>query len=375
MVMSTALKAFTVLFVLAVLAPDQVEGRHQQPDCPSFSCGPLDNVSSPFRQASDPPECGYPSYELVCSDSTATIHIDNATYYVSSINYSGSSFWVIDAELDLYNSCPIPQWNQNLRPTGRRTWLRGAHRPIKVELVPVAYNQANFVKCCREVKDNGMYMPVACLSTSYSFVYVLTGLGSNLMENLEPCCGYLAMTPLGDQDIWGTATLQNASYADVVKIMMDGFGIRFPFRLRLRTVFIRCLMEFMPTSPEEWIGSILRADVIFLGCAAEAAPLPLSICLYVIQVALEYLRLIAGSCWHPWWYSSSLPTSIGKQGSHSMRLRHSSGCRKCFPRRGMATLTSPQSQVISEISWVKEAMDPCSRVCYSQAISMWPSNC
>ncbi|KAM0822688.1 hypothetical protein ACQ4PT_071346 [Festuca glaucescens] len=296
MVMSTALKAFTVLFVLAVLAPDQVEGRHQQPDCPSFSCGPLDNVSSPFRQASDPPECGYPSYELVCSDSTATIHIDNATYYVSSINYSGSSFWVIDAELDLYNSCPIPQWNQNLRPTGRRTWLRGAHRPIKVELVPVAYNQANFVKCCREVKDNGMYMPVACLSTSYSFVYVLTGLGSNLMENLEPCCGYLAMTPLGDQDIWGTATLQNASYADVVKIMMDGFGIRFPFRLRLRTVFIRCLMEFMPTSPEEWIGSILRADVIFLGCAAEAAPLPLSICLYVIQVALEYLRLIAVMC-------------------------------------------------------------------------------
>jgi hypothetical protein len=125
------------------------------------------------------------------------------------------------------------------------TRLRGSHgSTIKVELAPVTDNQANFVKCSQEVKANGMYMPVACLSTSYSFIYVLTGLGSYYMENLEPSCGYLAMTPLGDQETKGTATLENASYADVIKYMTYGFGIRFPFRIQ--TSFMGCLMGYMP---------------------------------------------------------------------------------------------------------------------------------
>jgi hypothetical protein len=29
------------------------------------------------------------------------IHIDNATYYVSGINYGNSTFWVVDADLGL----------------------------------------------------------------------------------------------------------------------------------------------------------------------------------------------------------------------------------------------------------------------------------
>ncbi|KAM0872204.1 hypothetical protein ACQ4PT_038876 [Festuca glaucescens] len=295
--MTSALKAFTILFMFAVLAADKVEGRHHQPDCPSFSCGPLDDVSSPFRQASDSPGCGYRSYELVCSDTKATIHIDNATYYVSGINYKDSSFWVVDADLDLYNSCPLPRWNHNLHPDRytMRTRLHGAHRTIKVELAPVADNQANFVKCSQEVKDNGMYMPVACLSTSYSFVYVLTGRRSDFMENLEPCCGYLAMTPLVHRKNQGTETLENASYADVVKFMTYGFSIKFPFKLH--TGLMGCLMDKMrSTSPEDWIVRILMVDVLFLRCAAEEAPLPLSICLYVLQSALLCLRFIAVLC-------------------------------------------------------------------------------
>jgi hypothetical protein len=118
--------------------------------------------------------------------------------------------------------------------------LHANHPTIEVELAPLAYNQANFVKCSQEVKDNGMYMPVACLSTSYSFVYVLTGQGSYYTENLEPCCGYLAMTPLGDQETRG----KNASYADVVKYMTYGFSIQFPFRIR--GGFMGCLMRLMP---------------------------------------------------------------------------------------------------------------------------------
>jgi hypothetical protein len=244
--MTSALKAFTILFMFAVLAADKGEGRHHRPDCPSFSCGPLGDVSSPFRQASDSPECGSRSYELVCSDTKATIHIDNSTYYVSGINYKDSSFWVVDANLDLYNSCPLPRWNYNLHPDlyTMRARLHGAHHTIKVELAPVADYQANFVKCSQEVKDNDMYMPVPCLSTSYSFIYVLTGRGSYFMGNLEPCCGYLAMTPLETLENEGYAeTLENASYADVVKFMTYGFSIRFPFKLHAG--LMGCLVDGM----------------------------------------------------------------------------------------------------------------------------------
>lgn len=196
-----------------VLAADHAEGRHHQPVCP-FSCGPLGIVSLPFRQASDPPECGYQSYKIVCSDSKATIRIDNATYYVSAINYSDSTFWVIDADLD-FNSCPLPRWN--------RRYDYPSARNMEVELAPLAYSQACFVKCSRVVKDNGLYMPVTCLSTNDSFVYVLTGLSSH-MGYLEPSCGYLAMTP------WplDSGELHNSSYVDVVKSMRRGFAVQFP---------------------------------------------------------------------------------------------------------------------------------------------------
>jgi hypothetical protein len=127
------------------------------------------------------------------------------------------------------------------------SWLQGAHGTIEVELAPVSHSHANFVKCSQEVKENGMYMPVACLSTSYSFVYVLTGLESNVMDNLEPSCGYLAMTPLGlGEETRVTATLENGSYADVVKYMTHGFSIQFPFRIRGGSMGCMMRQNLMP---------------------------------------------------------------------------------------------------------------------------------
>uniref|UniRef100_A0A8I6YPX9 Protein kinase domain-containing protein n=1 Tax=Hordeum vulgare subsp. vulgare TaxID=112509 RepID=A0A8I6YPX9_HORVV len=278
MAMPTTLKVLTILYVLVLLVAYQVEGRNHRPDCPTFSCGPLGYVSSPFRQASDPPGCGHQSYELVCSDTKATIHIDNATYYVSGINYSDSTFWIVDADIDLYNSCPLPRWNYDQHPAAGftlRNRQHDTHHAIKVELAPAAYNQAIFVNCSREVKDNGR---------------------GSTMANLEPCCGYLAMTPLGGQEIGmkGTAPLENASYADVVKFMTHGFRVKFPFRLRQSGDFLGCLMDDLaPTFTKDWILTILSIDVSFMGCAAKAVPEPFDICLYIIMASLAYARLIA----------------------------------------------------------------------------------
>jgi hypothetical protein len=84
-----------------------------------------------------------------------------------------------------------------------------------------------------------MYMPVACLSTNDTYVYVLTGYASNNMEYLEPSCVYLAMTPLPRQRGW----LDNSSYADVVKSMRSGFAVQFPYRYQSRSIK-DCLIKY-----------------------------------------------------------------------------------------------------------------------------------
>ncbi|KAM3346055.1 hypothetical protein ACQJBY_020525 [Aegilops geniculata] len=273
MAMPTVLNSLTFFCVLAVLAAGQAEGRHDDPDCPSFSCGPLRKVSSPFRQASDPPGCGYRSYELICSDTKAAICIDDATYYVSAINYGGSSFWVIDANMDLYNSCPLPRWN---RPP---TWCNDGR---EVELGPLSRSQACFLKCSREIKDNGMYMPVACLSTNDTYVYVLTGYGSMLMKYLEPSCGYLAMIPRPwDSSVpWYYEQLENASYVDVVKSMRIGFAVKFPSRgyacriTSIKECLIRHFRDFSQVCSEGVMSCVLRILVVdfnFLDCSLDVA--------------------------------------------------------------------------------------------------------
>uniref|UniRef100_A0A0D3EZE4 Protein kinase domain-containing protein n=1 Tax=Oryza barthii TaxID=65489 RepID=A0A0D3EZE4_9ORYZ len=222
------------LFVVASLVLDHVEGRHHE--CPSFSCGHLKDVSAPFRRAADPPGCGSKSYELVCSDTNATILIDNATYHVKEIDYDYRRFWVVDANI-AGSTCPLPRWN-HLDQYKRKV---SGHR-IEVELAPAAYNHANFVRCSREVKDNGIYRPVTCASSNYSFIYVLLSIDSEnpgYIESLEPSCGYLAMTPLGD---WSTTVPRNASYEDVKKFMREGFAIRFPRRYGTGSIN-ECLMD------------------------------------------------------------------------------------------------------------------------------------
>lgn len=224
-----------ILFVVVSLVLDHVEGRHHK--CPSFSCGHLKGVSAPFRQAADPPGCGSKSYELVCSDTNATILIDNATYHVNEINYDYRRFWVVDANI-AGSTCPLPRWNYLLDQYKRKV---SGHR-IEIELAPGAYNHAYFVRCSREVKDNGIYRPVTCASSNYSFIYVLLSSDSDnpgYIESLEPSCGYLAMTPLGD---WSTTVPRNASYEDVKKFMREGFAIRFP-RIYGAGSINECLMD------------------------------------------------------------------------------------------------------------------------------------
>lgn len=158
------------------------------------------------------------------------IRIDNAAYYVTSINYSSSSFWVVHADLDLYNNCPVPQWNLPYQSPDVRVGM-------DVEMAPLVHNQACFVQCSQEVVN---HYYIACLSSNGSFVYVLGYTGCDGTKFLEPSCGFLSMTQL-PQEVWQPP--HNQSYADVVKSMRRGFAVRFPYIPFPRGGFSECMRD------------------------------------------------------------------------------------------------------------------------------------
>ncbi|BAH90871.1 Os01g0115750 [Oryza sativa Japonica Group] len=305
----TALQVFvSVQFVFAVLVP-HAAGRHHRHGCAPFSCGHLSDVSPPFRRRGDPPECGVASYELTCTDDKpATIQIDNGTYLVMDIKYKDSTFWVIDANIsDSRNNCPLPRWNRDFGYYDQMLYERhgedSRRRSIQAELMPPYQSTtATFVTCSQEIlKSNGKYRPVACMSTNSSFVYVLTGMNSDSIGSLEPSCGYLAMTPLGAGD--RPLVLENASYADVVKLMRGGFAIRFPYTSRfyvysskikqcIAQSFQNIVQEERPTSFRIFYTVIF--DYHFWGCLLPHPVVQLIV--GVIPLAMWTLKWIAVFC-------------------------------------------------------------------------------
>ncbi|XBI61131.1 hypothetical protein VPH35_041969 [Triticum aestivum] len=191
------------------------------------------------------------------------------TYHLHFV--SGSYFWVVDADMDLYSSCPLPRWN---RPPSS---FRVVDDDMEVELDPLSRRQSCFLKCSRQVKDNGMYMPVACLSSNDTYVYVLTGYGYCSMEYLEPSCGYLAMAPWPCHSpfCWDYEPLENASYVDVVKSMRIGFAIKFPFR-KSRSIKECLILQFRDLSQvcsedaSSCVQQILMVDGYFWYCSLRA---------------------------------------------------------------------------------------------------------
>nr|BAO51902.1 iron-deficiency induced receptor-like kinase [Hordeum vulgare subsp. vulgare] len=226
------MKALMVSSFLVVLAT----GVWGSP-CPPFSCGELRNISYPFRLLGGPPECGLKAYELTCSGLKATIKINTGMYVVTKIERY--SFRVIDANLDMNSSCPLPQWNQIPFPdygtyrieSGVDDWLIDSEG--STDLISGGDYSACFVNCSRAITNsNSFYSPVTCLSAKNSFVYVSIGCCSCPVGALEPSCGYLAMIPLDlyDYEFYDREpyTGQNRSYGDIVKLIRKGFPVLFP---------------------------------------------------------------------------------------------------------------------------------------------------
>ncbi|GJN06021.1 hypothetical protein PR202_ga23706 [Eleusine coracana subsp. coracana] len=238
-------QSLTIFSLIAVLTKTAAAADQEKLICPFFTCGHLQDIRYPFRMQGDPPGCGVPAYELVCTDGKAIIHIGTGRYFVTNISYPDSIFWVVDANLD-NSSCPIPERNQ---------YQYGLESEGTIQLYPDVVTWSAFVNCSQLVGigSNGVssfissinvtYKPVACPNRKNSFVYVLTSsYAPPFIGNMEPSCRYLSMIPLGSSLV---TVPDNASYEDIVKFMRNGFAVRFPFRegWTYRWIINQCLND------------------------------------------------------------------------------------------------------------------------------------
>ncbi|XP_073362220.1 LEAF RUST 10 DISEASE-RESISTANCEUS RECEPTOR-LIKE PROTEIN KINASE-like 2.4 isoform X4 [Aegilops tauschii subsp. strangulata] len=279
---SITLQSFTVFFLLAVFVADyHVQGGDD--GCSLFSCGHLRDISYPFRRRGDPHECGVEEYELGCTSSKATIHINTGTYYVTAINYTGSYFWVMDTNFNTSSSCPLPLWN-HIPYFGYYGDTDSVSPPGFRYLLTQSSYEACFCNCSRAVTDNSRYKPVACLSANNSYVYVWVS-GSCVVEDLEPYCGYLAKIPFRDEYSSYWRQLQNASYAEITQHISKGFTVQFPVPVylepsaseQLRKNINLCLNnsisyfkeQISGTSIINWTHAIFWSEVHFLECVTQ----------------------------------------------------------------------------------------------------------
>ncbi|XP_044963117.1 LEAF RUST 10 DISEASE-RESISTANCE LOCUS RECEPTOR-LIKE PROTEIN KINASE-like 2.4 [Hordeum vulgare subsp. vulgare] len=277
---SITLQSLTVFSLVAVLAADHVQGLDD--GCTPFSCGHLQDIRPPFRRRGDPGECGVEAYELGCTSSKATIHINTGTYYVTAINYTGSYFWVVDPNFNTSSNCPLPQ--RNHLAYGYFGEIDSVSPPGLRYLVTQSYYRACFANCSRAVAKNSAYKPVACLSAKNSHVYVWVSYYGCMVEDLEPYCGCLANIPFGNEYSPDWLQLQNASYADIIQVISKGFTVQFPVdttgpsaSMKLRKNINLCLNNSISYFKEQssgasivnWTHAFFWSEVHFLECVTQ----------------------------------------------------------------------------------------------------------
>ncbi|CAO2203777.1 unnamed protein product [Urochloa humidicola] len=181
--------------------------------------------------------------KLVCRSSKARMLINTGTYFVTDINYTGRSFWVVDANLDMRTSCHLPRWDQ--LPYDESGSVSGSCPHSYSYLATVSYYWACFVNCSQAVTNVGSYKPVPCLTGNNSFVYVLVSGGQ--IESLKPSCGYLAKIPFDGP--LSSYPQENTTYASIIESVTKGFRVNFPSdvychpHVNLTTKLRTCLNE------------------------------------------------------------------------------------------------------------------------------------
>ncbi|KAB2011984.1 hypothetical protein ES319_D09G057600v1 [Gossypium barbadense] len=174
--------------------------------CNPSSCGNLTNIRSPFRLKADPPQCGSPSYELICQNNR-TFLSNNLGFYVADIFYDGSgTIRLVDQSLDAKQCSILPK------------------SPVCREVTDFIY----FVSC-RAPMASSLYVdaaPCANASSPYPYFYALFSADSLNATGFDESCTVEIQVPrpvrLQSSNI---SALRRLSIFDIHRELLMGYDV------------------------------------------------------------------------------------------------------------------------------------------------------
>ncbi|XP_074571020.1 LEAF RUST 10 DISEASE-RESISTANCE LOCUS RECEPTOR-LIKE PROTEIN KINASE-like 2.1 [Curcuma longa] len=276
---------YTSMFSLLLLFSNfgTAAGSH----CPSFSCGRLHNLSSPFRRKGDPSGCGRPAYELDCAGDEAVIHIDAADYYVTQVIQTRFTLRLRLVDPNLVNgTCRLPS-----QP------LPGYHPQSEFYFDPTV--TACSVSCREEIHDID-YVPVPCHDNT-SFSYVVVGFDrGNELRNLQRSCKPLGCVPLldGYNDVNYTLS-ENGSVADIYQMFQKGFICHTRHVLLLSEITRLCQKRVLRylyhrDKVHRAVSLLIRGEMTFFDCVNgqfEKSSRTYKL-IYVIKVSIQIMIIL-----------------------------------------------------------------------------------
>ncbi|XP_078153300.1 rust resistance kinase Lr10-like [Carex rostrata] len=162
------------------------------PKCYLSSCGNL-QIKYPFYLKTDASACNTagPEFELNCEGNRTILQIFEPEKYI--ITEIGSYNINVVTERFVQGSCTVPTVSPSFS-----ILKKGPYRPFSTS------RWGSLVQCRESISNNSNYMPVSCMSTNNSFVYLAVGLDAYQVKFLQRSCSYLAMLPISD-NITGSA--------------------------------------------------------------------------------------------------------------------------------------------------------------------------
>ncbi|KAL0915478.1 hypothetical protein M5K25_015898 [Dendrobium thyrsiflorum] len=177
-----------------------------------FHCrGSNINVSFPFSLPDSPRYCGFPGYELYCSDdakSEPSISLDGVNYRVKNIDYEQGLLTLVESNFLLGNSCP-------------QTFANASINSTLFDVADLDVNLTVYINCIYPIPA---LMEIFCFNDSfgpYSY-YKLDKGPPPFLLGLLGGCQLMAAVPLGEM----AAMSLNSNSSKFGEVLKQGFGLK-----------------------------------------------------------------------------------------------------------------------------------------------------
>ncbi|GKV16771.1 hypothetical protein SLEP1_g27362 [Rubroshorea leprosula] len=193
----------------------------------TFACGSIENIGYPFWGSDRPKYCGFPGFQLNCSDSTPEITIMSATYHVLGINNESRLLTLAGTDY-LVNVCPTLLINTTLNPRIFEFTPDTQYIDLYYHCPPPPTPTPN--------QGTEFFSNFTCnVSTTTLSGYFLTGnlseladLASNAtaISGFLGSCGERVVLAANQSEIQSVETSQSLSWEHLVEALVKGFGLQ-----------------------------------------------------------------------------------------------------------------------------------------------------